>query len=63
MDGLISDNSLSPEIVGDIINLGSLSSNWNSRNIKDYLKNSSDARLVIRNLNINSISNKFDNFK
>ena len=73
---LISDNSLSPEIVSDISNLGSVSSNWNSRNIKDYDKNSSDPRLVLENLklknnqrlfignpNINSISNKFDNLK
>ena len=67
---LISDNSLSSEIVSDISNLGSVSSNWNSRNVKDYDKNSSDPRLVlenlmlknnhrlvIRNLNISSISN------
>ena len=73
---LISDNSLSPEIVSDISNLGSVSSNWNSRNIKDYDKNSSDPRLVLENLklknnhrlvignlNINSTSNKFDNLK
>ena len=71
---LISDNSLSPEIVSDISNLGSVSSNWNSR--KDYDKNSSDPRLVLENLklknnqrlyignpNINSISKKFDNLK
>ena len=71
---LISDNSLSPEIVRDISNLGSVSSNWNSR--KDYDKNSSDPRLVLENLklknnqrlfignpNINSISKKFDNLK
>ena len=73
---LISDNSLSSEIVSDISNLGSVSSNWNSRNVKDYDKNSSDPRLVLENLklknnhrlvignlNINSISNKFDNLK
>ena len=73
---LISDNSLSSEIVSDISNLGSVSSNWNSRNVKDYDKNSSDPklvlenlkvkknnRLVIGNLNINSISNKYDNLK
>ena len=73
---LTSGNSLSPEVVSDISNLGFLSSNWNSRNIKDYGKNSSDTklvlenlklkinnRLVIGNLNINSMSNKFDNFK
>ena len=60
---LISDNSLSSEIVTDISNLGSASSNWNSRNVKDYDKNSSDPRLVIGNPNINSMSNKFDNLK
>ena len=73
---LISDNSLSSEIVSDISNLGSVSSNWNSRNVKDYDKNSSDPRLVLENLtlknnhrlvignlNINSISTKFDNLK
>ena len=73
---LISGNSLSPEIVSDISNPGLLSSNWNSRNIKDYGENSSDTklvlenlklknnnRLIIGNLNINSMSNKFDNFK
>ena len=73
---LISENSLSPEIVSDISNRGSVSSNWNSRNVKDYGKNSSDIRLVLENLklkdnhrlvignlNINSISNKFHNLK
>ena len=73
---LISDNSLSSEIVSDISNLGSASSNWNSCNIKDYDKYSSDPRLVLENLklknnhrliighlNINSISNKFDYLK
>ena len=73
---LICDNSLSSEILCDISNLGSVSSNWNSRNVKDYDKNSSDPRLVLENLklknnhrlvignlNINSISNKFDNLK
>ena len=73
---LISDNSLSSEIISDISNLGSVSSYWNSRNVKDYDKNSSDPRLVLENLtlknnhrlaigylNINSISNKFDNLK
>ena len=49
---LISDNSLSSEIVSDISNLGSASSNWNSRNVKDYDKNSSDPRLVLENLNL-----------
>ena len=56
--------------------LGSVFSNWNSLNVKDYDKNFSDPRLilenlklknnhrlVIGNLNINSISNKFDNLK
>ena len=51
---LISDNSLSSEIVSDISNLGSVSSNWNSRNIKDYDKNSSDLRLVLENLKLNN---------
>ena len=73
---LISDNSLSSEIASDISNLGSVSSNWNSCNVKGYDKNSSDPRLVLENLklknnnrlvignlNINSISNKFDNLK
>ena len=73
---LISDNFLSSEIVSDISNLGSVSLNWNSHNVKDYDKNSSDPRLVLENLklknnyrlvignlNINSISNKFDNLK
>ena len=73
---LISDSSTSPEKVSDISNLGSVSSNWNSRNVKDYDKNSSDPRLVLENLklknnhrlvignlNINSTSNKFDNLK
>ena len=73
---LISGNFFSSEIVSDISNLGSASSNWNSRNVKDYDKNSSDPRLVLENLklknnhrlvignlNINSISNKFDNLK
>ena len=73
---LISDSSLSPEAVSDISNLGSVSSNWNPRNVKDYEKNSSDSRLVLKNLelknnhrliienlNINSISNKFDKLK
>ena len=35
---LISDISLSSEIVSNISNLGSISSNWNSHNIKDYEK-------------------------
>ena len=62
--------------MSDISNLGSVSSNWNSHNVKDYNKNSSNPRLVLENLklknnhrlvignlNINSISNKFDNLK
>ena len=73
---LISDNSPSPEAVSNISNLGAVSSNWNPRNVKDYEKNSSDSRLVLKNLelknnhrliienlNINSISNKFDKLK
>ena len=73
---LISDNSLSYAIVSDISNLGSVSSNCNSLNVKDYDKNSSHSRLVLENLklknndrlafgnlNINSISNKFGNLK
>ena len=44
---LISDNSLSSEIVTDISNLGSASSNWNSRNVKDHDKNPSDLRSVL----------------
>ena len=61
--------------------LGSVFSNWNSLNVKDYDKNFSDPRLILENLklknnhrlflsfreesqiNINSISNKFDNLK
>ena len=73
---LISENSLSAEIVSDISNLGSASLNWSSRNVKDYDKNSSDEILVLENLklknnhilvngnlNINSISNKYDSLK
>ena len=72
----MSDNSLSPEIVSGISNLGSVSSSWNSINVKDCDKNSSDSRLVLANLrlkndnrlvignvSINSISNKSDNLK
>ena len=72
----ISDNSLSPEIVSDVGNLGSVSSSWKFRNVKDCDKNSSDPklvlenlkfkydnRLVIGNLNINSMFNKFHNLK
>ena len=46
---LISDNSVSSEIVNHICNLGSVSSNWNSRNVKDYARNSSDPRLILEN--------------
>ena len=73
---LTSGNSLSLKIFSDISNLSPVSSNWNSRNVKDYDKNSSDPRLVLQNLklknnnrlvignlNINSISDKFDNLK
>ena len=69
---LILDNSLSSEIVSDISNLGSVSSNRNFSNVKDYNKNSSNPRLVLENLTLknnhrlaigNSISNKFDNLK
>ena len=69
---LISDNSLFSEIVSDISNLGSASSNWNSHNVKDYDKKYSDLKLVLENLkiknnhwlvignlNINSISGQF----
>ena len=61
-------------LVNDISHLGSVSSNCNPCNIKDYDKNSSDPRLVlenqkfknnhrlvVRDLNINFKSNKFDN--
>ena len=51
---LISDISVSPEIVSDFSNLGSVSSNWNSRNVKNYDKDSSDLRLVLRNLKFNN---------
>ena len=76
IDAQIPDNSLSPELVNDINNLGSASSNWNSHNVKDYVKSSSDpklvleylkfksnSRLVIGNLNINTLSNIFDELK
>ena len=66
----ISDNFLSPEMVSDISNLGYVSSNLSFWNVEDYDKYSSDPklvlknlkikknhRLVIGNLNINSISN------
>ena len=38
----ISVNSLSPKIASGISNLGSVSSNWNSRTVKEYNKNSSE---------------------
>ena len=73
---LLFDNSLSSEIVSDISNLGFVSSNWNSPNVKDYEKNSFDPRLVLENLtlknnhrlvignlSVNFTSNKFDNLK
>ena len=73
---IIFKNRRDPCSVSDISNLCSVSSNWNSRNVKDYDKNSSDTRLVfenlklknnhrlvIGNLNINSISNKYHNLK
>ena len=53
---LILDNSLSSEIVSDISNLGSVSSNWNSRYVKDYETNSSDPRLVLENLTLKVIT-------
>ena len=72
----ISDNSLSAKMVSDISNLSSVSSSWNFRKVKDYDKNSSDPRLVLENIKlknnhrlvignliINSISNKFGNLK
>ena len=43
---LISENSLSSEIVCDISILGSVSSNWKSLNVEDDGKNSSDPRLL-----------------
>ena len=78
----ISDNSIFPELVIEIRNVGSVSSNWSSRNVKGHDKKSSNPdssnssnlfledstlknkhRLVIGNLSINSISNKFNNSK
>ena len=71
-----SDISLFLEIANDISNFGSALSDWNCHNVKDYGKNSSNPRLdlvfenlklknnrwlVIGNLNINSISDKFEN--
>ena len=47
---LISNNSLSSEIVSNISNLSFASSSWNSHNVKEYDKNSSDAKLVLENL-------------
>lgn len=65
----ISNNSLYLEMINDIGNIGSVSSNFNS--CQDYGKYSSEPKLVltilkiknnhilvIGNLNINSISNK-----
>ena len=49
---LISDNSISPEKVSDISNLGSVSSSWNSGNVNNYGKNSSDPRIVLENLTL-----------
>ena len=50
---LISDNSLSSEIVRNISNLGSAPSSWNSHNVKEYDdKNSSDPKLVLENLKL-----------
>ena len=46
------DSSLSPEIVSNTSNLGSICSSWNSSNVKDYDKNSSDPRLVLENLKL-----------
>ena len=60
---LISDNSLSSEIVSDISNLGSVSSNWNSRNVKDYDKNSSDPRLVLENLKLKNNQSQIGHWK
>ena len=48
----ISNNFLSPEIPSDISNLGSVSSNWNCRTVKDYDENSSDPKLVLENLRV-----------
>ena len=53
---LISDNSLSPEIVSDISNLDSVSSNWNPCNVKDCDKNSADPRLVLEYLKLKIIT-------
>ena len=68
---LISDSDISDTSI-----IGFVSSNWNSRNVTDYDNNSLDLRLVLENpklknnhrlvignLNINSVSNKFDNLK
>ena len=78
----ISDNSIFPELVIEIRNVGSVSSNWSSRNVKGHDKKSSNPdssnssnlfledstlknrhTLVIGNLSISSISNKFNNSK
>ena len=67
---------LTTELVSDISNLGSVSSNLISHNAKGYDKNPSDPKLVLENLElkndprlviadlyINYISNKIDNSK
>ena len=74
IDVQIPNNSLSPEMVSDNSNLGCVSSNLSFCNVKDYDKYSSNPKLVLKNLtikknyrlvvgnvNINSISNKFAN--
>ena len=74
IDVQIPDNSLSPEMVSDNSNLGCASSNLSFCSVKDYDKYSSNPKLVLKNLmvkknyrlvvgnvNINSISNKFAN--
>ena len=49
----ISDNYLSPDMVIDICNRGSLSSNLSPCIAKDYDNYSSDSELVLENLKIN----------
>ena len=56
IDVLMSGNSLSPKTVSDISNLGSVSSNWNFRNVKDCDKNFSDRRLVLENPKLKKIT-------
>ena len=60
---LISDSSLSPEMISDISNLGSVSLNWNSRNVKDYNRNSSDPRLVLENLKLKNNQSQIGHWK